>query len=109
MKNSSIIILMLTILTCFWLPPFAAADDGKQQLETPTLSSVLNWENPHRRTGIHDGNRIRSAFSNFGDLGSRIVEMLRGAIPYTCVSANPSAICLSIGTASPVAIAPSAK
>ncbi len=80
MKNSSIIVLMLTILTCFWLPPFAAADDGKQRLETPTLTSAQNGKNSHRRTGIHDGNRIRSAFSNFGILGSRSLN-LRGEWP----------------------------
>ena len=55
MKNSSINILMLTILTCFWLPSFAVAEDGKKRLETPAVTSALNWENPHRRTGIHDG------------------------------------------------------
>lgn len=80
MKNSSIIILMLTFLPCFWLPPFAAADDGKKGFETPTTTSALIWENPNRRSGIHDGNRIRSAFSNFGNLGSRSLN-LRGEWP----------------------------
>ncbi|HPN34909.1 MAG TPA: T9SS type A sorting domain-containing protein [bacterium] len=80
MNRYSFIVRVFVALVCFWLHPFAAADDGKKRLETPTITSAVNWENSHRRTGIHDGNRIRSAFSNFGNLGSRTLT-LRGEWP----------------------------
>ncbi|NLP11305.1 T9SS type A sorting domain-containing protein [bacterium] len=80
MNKYSFIVRMFAALACFCLQPFAVADDGKQGLETPMVTSALNRENSNRRTGIHDGNRIRSAFSNFGNLGSRSLN-LRGEWP----------------------------
>ena len=47
-------------------------EDGKNQLLTKT-SVVTSKED--RRAGIHDGNLIRSAFANFGNLGSRPIDI----------------------------------
>jgi len=80
MKSFSIIILMAAMLACFWQKPGAAAEEGKERFKTLSEQDALNTENPNRRTGIHNGNRIRSAFSNFGNLGSRTLT-LRGEWP----------------------------
>ncbi len=55
-------------------------NDGKERVNAITAPIAFATENPYRRTGIHDGNRIRSAFSNFGTLVSRTLQA-RGEWP----------------------------
>jgi hypothetical protein len=80
MKIQSQIFLMSVVLTCLASPRSTNADNRKEHSGTVTAQTAASVENSNRRTGMHDGNRIRSAFSNYGNLGSRTLE-LRGEWP----------------------------
>ena len=44
-------------------------------LEPPALDKSMVDYHSFRRAGIHDGNLIETAFSNFGNLGSRVIDI----------------------------------
>ena len=72
MKNLFIsfkIVVILSLLLVSHLQAQEKSDDNK--LSKPTFSFFLN------RTGIHTGNLIRTAFSNYGNLGSRTLQEAR--------------------------------
>ena len=72
MKNLSISFKIVVIISLLFVTYFQAqekSDDDK--LSKPTFSFFLN------RTGIHTGNLIRTAFSNYGNLGSRTLQEAR--------------------------------
>ena len=48
--------------------------DGKHAGIISLSSQIHSLSVEHRRIGIHDGNLVRSSFSNFGNLGSRMSE-----------------------------------
>ncbi|MCH8940912.1 MAG: hypothetical protein IIA48_00510 [Bacteroidetes bacterium] len=72
MKNLFIsfkIVVIVSLLLVPYLQAQKKSDENK--LSKPTFSFFLN------RTGIHTGNLIRTAFSNYGNLGSRTLQEAR--------------------------------
>jgi hypothetical protein len=54
--------------------------DGKHTGFAGQTAQIRSLVVEHRRTGIHDGNLVRSSFTNFGNLGNRTSE-IRGEWP----------------------------
>ncbi len=72
MKNLFIsfkIVVLISLLLVPYLQAQEKSDENK--LSKPTFSFFLN------RTGIHTGNLIRTAYSNYGNLGSRTLQEAR--------------------------------
>lgn len=56
------------------VPRKKAVDDKHPINDVRTAKSAVDYR-PFRRSGVHDGNLIRTAFSNFGNLGSRTLDV----------------------------------
>lgn len=74
------LLLIIPIFLSLALTKAGAVSDGKEKPATELSTLSFSPGNEDRRTGIHDGNLIRSAFSNFGNLGSRTID-IRGEWP----------------------------
>ncbi len=72
MKNLFIYFKMVVIVLLLLVPSIQAQEKSDEnKLSKPTFSFFLN------RTGIHTGNLIRTAFSNYGNIGSRTLKEAR--------------------------------
>ncbi len=80
MKHFLCIVCLFAVSTSYGLQNSSMPSNGQEQLKSLSAPMALNTENPFRRTGIHDGNRIRSTYTNFGNLGSR-ASTIRGEWP----------------------------
>ncbi|MCG8605243.1 hypothetical protein MJD09_09620, partial [bacterium] len=59
----------------FVVPGKKALDDKSSDYNPKRVAKSTVDFRPFRRAGIHDGNLIRTAFSNFGNLGSRVIDV----------------------------------
>ncbi|MCH7516538.1 MAG: hypothetical protein IIB08_05370, partial [Bacteroidetes bacterium] len=72
MKNLFIYFKIVVIVLLLLVPSIQAQEKSDEnKLSKPTFSFFLN------RTGIHTGNLIRTAFSNYGNIGSRTLKEAR--------------------------------
>ena len=72
MKNLFISFKVVAIVTLLLVPYLQAQEKSDEnKLSKPAFSFFLN------RTGIHTGNLIRTAYSNYGNLGSRTLQEAR--------------------------------
>ena len=72
MKNIFISFKIVVLVSLLFVSYLQAQEKSDEKiLSKPTFSFFLN------RTGIHTGNLIRSAYSNYGNLGSRTLQEAR--------------------------------
>ena len=79
-KNSWALLVIIPVVFFLALPRVFAFNDGKENPAIKIVNAAMSPGADDRRTGIHDGNLIRSAFSNFCNLVSSTND-IRGAWP----------------------------